>query len=194
MRSGEESRNMNLGTEPEAKKRRWILLGVVGFYIAALAVMSLMGRYGFIYKTVIVPLLFFAALATRRGNQFLQDWAVFLSLVVLFDYIRGLIFGLITYFELPVYLKYAIELELLLGGNKIFPVIFQDLVQWLGVSHTLDRLFVVVHSSHFLVFLFLGFMVWLLRPDGFNRYKLAMLALMYIGALFYLVIPLRKNP
>ncbi len=180
---------MNLGTESEIKNERWALLGVVTFYITLLAVMSLMGRYGFIYKTVIVPLLFFAALASRRGTQFMRDWAIFLSLVVLFDYIRGLIFALITYFELPVYMNYAIELELLLGGGKMVPILFQDLVRGLAIAPVLDRFFVVVHSSHFLVFLFLGLMVWLLRPDGFNKYKLSMLTLMYAGALVYFVVP-----
>ncbi len=180
---------MNLGTNPETRNQRWILLGVVGFYIAVLAAMSLMGRYGFIYKTVIVPLLFLAALASRRGAQFVRDWAIFLSLVVLFDYIRGFIFALITYYELPVYMNYAIDLELLVGGGQIVPVVFQNLLRGSPISPVLDRFFVVVHSSHFLVFLFLGLIVWLLRPDGFNKYKLSMLTLMYLGALAYFFIP-----
>jgi membrane-associated phospholipid phosphatase len=86
-------------------------------------------------------------------------------------------------------MNYAIELERALGGGRIYPAIFQDLVQGIVIAPVLDRFLVVVHSSHFLAFLFFGLAVWLLRPDGFNRYKLAMLTLMYVGALFYLLIP-----
>ncbi len=149
----------------------------------------MIGRYGFMTKTIILPFLFSAALVSKRGTQFLKDWAIYLSLVILFDSLRGFIYALITRFELPVYQNYALDFELVLGCNNIYPAILQNCFQQFPFSGILDRFFVIIYGSHFFVFLAFGLVVWFFKYEGFKRYRFSMLSLMYCGGFFYFIIP-----
>jgi hypothetical protein len=151
--------------------------------------MAALGRYAFIWKTLVIPLLLVAALLSRRFQRFVGDWAVFLALVVLFDFVRGLVFALVTRYELPVFMSYAIDWERLVLRGAIFPVVLQDWRAGLADPALLDRLLSVVHGSHFAFFLVFGLAVWLLRPEAFRRYAWATLIVLYVGALGYLLVP-----
>ena len=166
-----------------------MLGGVVAVVVAGIAVMAALGYYAFIWKTAIVPALVVAALMSRRLERFVADWSVFLALVLLFDFLRGLVFALITNFGLPVYMQYAIEWERKLSGGVVIPVVLQE---WRAASEyapLFDRLFTLVHASHFAFFLLFGLAIWLLRPDEFRRYATALVLVIYVGLLFYLVVP-----
>jgi len=168
---------------------REILAAVTAAVAVGLAVMTAFGYYAFIFKTAVVPALLVVALATKRLGRFVEDWAVFLALVVLFDFVRGLVFAAITHFDLPVYMMYAIEWERWLCGGHVLPVLLQQWRAGQPGAEMLDRLFTIVHALHFATFLIFGLAVWLLRPGEFRRYTTAILLLIYLGVLCYLLVP-----
>ncbi len=176
---------------PESRetRARGALIGVIVLFALGVAVMAALGLYAFIWKTAIIPLLLLAALLSRRLDRFIDDWAIYLALVVLFDFCRGLVFALVTRFQLPVRMGYAIEGERLLTGGHLGPNLLQHVRDALPSPGVLDRLLTVVHSSHFAFFLLFGLAVWLLRGEDFRRYAIAVLAVIYTGLLVYLLVP-----
>src|SRR6185295_5729954 len=96
-------------TPPDAadpRRTRIVLSLLLVGYVVAVATLIVTDQIGIIWKTLVVPALALAALATGRLRAFLRDWAVFLSAVMLFDAGRGVVFGFITHFKLPVYMAY----------------------------------------------------------------------------------------
>lgn len=166
-----------------------ILAAGLAVYLAILATMVVLESYTFVLKSSIVPFLLVAAIWARRFGGFVNDWAMFLGATVLFDSLRSLIYTTITHFELPMYAAYAIDWDRWLCGGEVAPVIAQGLRAWLGEPLWLDRLFVLLHASHFLFFLLFGFLLWLVRRELFRTYAVAMLALLYAALLIHLVAP-----
>lgn len=123
------------------------------------------------------------------GLRFVNDWAVLLGNVVLFDFCRGLIFALIGTLGLRVYVGYVIDWERWLCGGDIGPLILQRLRALLVNAAMLDRFFVIVHASLFLAFLLFGCILWFARRAAFREYAWAMTALMYLGLSFHLLVP-----
>ena len=174
----------------EPRLRPDVVLGaLVALYVLAVALLAAQGSYFFVRKSAIVPALCLGALLSSRLTLFVRDWAVFLGLTFLFDAIRGAIYAAIVHFDLPVYMGYAIAAERALLGGAVMPVLLQDLWYESGSIGGFERLLVIVHASHFVFFLTLGLAVWLLRPEEFRRYCLAMLLVMYGGLLAYLLLP-----
>src|SRR4030095_13566619 len=168
---------------------RRILLGATVAMTLGIAALAALGRYAFIWKTAVIPILCIAALLSHRLSRFIRDWEVFLALVILFDFLRGLVFAVITHWQLPVYMQYAIAAERLLCAGNVMPVLFQEWRSHLPWAGAVDRFLTVVHGSHFAFFLLIGFAVWMLRPAHFRRYTFAIVTLMYLGAVVYLLVP-----
>jgi hypothetical protein len=176
--------------DPTADSRaRVTLIAVVAFYVGALALLAYLGFYAMVFKTLVVPTLFLAALLSRQLGGFVRDWALFLGQLALFDALRGYIFALVGAFELPLYMGYVIRWEEALFGGTTLPGWLQQ--TWYRPGHVglLDRLLVVVHGSHFVFFLLFGLVVWFLRREEFWRYTTALPFLMYLGLLGYLAVP-----
>lgn len=166
------------------------MLGVFGLYIVGLVVLFGTGRFGFVPKEVLLPALFIPPAIMGRFRQFIHDWAIFLALVVLFDALRGFGFSLISTLDLPVYMAYAVDWEGALLGGSTLPHILQD--AWLGPEGGIgvfEQVLIVVHASHFVVFLFFGLVVWYWRPAEFRSFALAFLLLLYAGLAIYLLVP-----
>jgi membrane-associated phospholipid phosphatase len=166
------------------------MLGVFGLYIVGLVVLFGTGRFGFVPKEVLLPALFIPPAIMGRFRQFIHDWAIFLALVVLFDALRGFGFSLISSLDLPVYMAYAIDWEGAMLGGSTLPHIMQE--AWLGPDGDIglfEQILIVVHASHFVVFLFFGLVVWYWRPAEFRSFALAFLILLYAGLLIYLLVP-----
>jgi tetratricopeptide (TPR) repeat protein len=169
--------------------RRAVLIAVVAAYATGLAAMVVLDSYGFVWKSLVVPGLLVAALVARGLTRFVNDWALFLAAVVVFDFCRGLVYALVGHFELHMYVAYVIDWERRLCGGEIGPVLLQRLRALLPDPGPLDRFFVLVHASHFLFFLVFGFVVWSTRPRAFRQYAQGMVVLMYVGLGFYLLVP-----
>lgn len=175
---------------PESRRAvsTWLPLAVILLYLGALVVLALTGHFGFIFKTAIVPVLFLVALVTRRLTPFVRDWAVFLSLIVLFDALRGLIYALTTKLGLPVYMGYVIAAERALFG-EVPCVTLQRAWYQPPVPGALEKAAVLVHASHFVVFFFFALAIWSWRYADFDRFKRGMLLTLGAGLLLYFVVP-----
>ena len=174
---------------PAAPPAHRVLILVLLFYVAALVTMVALDRYVFVIKSLTVPLLLLAALASRRLTRFINDWAVFLAAVVCFDFGRGLAFALTTHFELPMYLDYVLTWERWLCGGAIAPLSLQHLRAALSDPVWLDRFFVLIYSSHYVFFFGVGFVIWYTRRAAFRTYALAITAVLYGGLVVYLLMP-----
>lgn len=166
-----------------------VLLAGLAVYLAILATMVAFDSYTFVLKSAVIPFLLLAAVLSRRFGGFVNDWAVFLGVVVLFDSLRSAAFALITHFELPMYANYAIAWERALCGGAIAPLSAQQMRAALGNPLWLDRFFVLLHASHFLVFLLFGFVLWFVRREAFRTYAVAMTTLLFVGLLIQLLVP-----
>ena len=160
-----------------------------GVYLVSLLALLLTDQIAVIWKSLIVPTLALAAALTGRFRAFIRDWAVFLGAVILFDAGRGVVYGIVTYFQLPVYMAYAIKAERAIFGDPLLITRVQAALTPSGEVGLIDKLLAVVYGSHFLVFLFYGLALWLTRERAFGRFKAAMLLVMYSGLIGYLIVP-----
>ena len=187
--NGDACERPGAGDGPPSRQGRFVLLATVAVILGVVVVMASFDRYSVIWKAVVIPILLIGALVSHRLRRFVDDWAVFLALVILFDFVRGLVFAVVTHYQLPVYMMYAIEWERALLGGDTFPVLVQSWRAGLTNAALVDRALTIVHGSHFAFFLVFGMAVWLLRPEAFRRYTTAIVAVLFVGALGYLVVP-----
>lgn len=166
-----------------------VVLVVVLAYVAMMVTLGVLGYVGFVFKTMIIPVLLVVALITRSLTPFFKDWFVYLALTLLFDSLRGYIWVLIKEFELPFFMGYAISAEKALLGGTTFPHLLQDLFYTPGTIGPLDIACSVVYASHFLAFFLFGLVVWYWRREEFWRYRVAMVIVMYVGGALYLLVP-----
>lgn len=166
-----------------------ILVATIALYAAAIAVLAVTGQFTFVTKTVVVPALFLLAFVTRRLRPFIVDWAVFLSVVVLFDSLRGYAYYLTATLGRDVYMGYVIDFDRWIFGGQVGSAALQELMGTGSGTRLLDRVLTVVHGSHFLVFLLLGFAVWATRRERFDSYKLGMSFVIVVGVVGYFLVP-----
>jgi hypothetical protein len=137
----------------------WAVLAAIVGYVVAVVAFALAGWHAFIFKTTLVPLLLVVALVGNREKTFIQDWIVFLSVVVLFDALRGFTFASAVVLGRAAFIQYPIRWELLLFGT---PALGLPLQAW-SRAHPLawlTPLCIVLHASHFAFFLLFGLIVW----------------------------------
>src|SRR5689334_21991416 len=164
-------------------RSRKVLAIVIGAYAFAIVMLVVLDQAVIVWKSLIVPGMALAAALSGRLREFVRDWAVFLGGVILFDASRGFVYALITRFELPVYMGYAIHLEKAIFGN---PLLTNQVQSWLtpdGKAGVFDRVLAVIYGSHFVLFLLYGLALWMIRPHEFGRFKVSMLLVMYVGVL-----------
>jgi membrane-associated phospholipid phosphatase len=174
---------------PDLHRGRVLFGGFVAIYASALAVLYALGLFGFVWKSLIIPSFFVIAHLAGRFRAFVRDWAVYLGAIVLFDSCRGLIYGFIRQWDLPVYMGYAIDAERMLFGDPIPSIALQQALFADGRIAALERLLVAVHASHFIMFLGFGLLVWLVRAREFPRLKFAFVLVMFVGIAGYLLVP-----
>ena len=166
-----------------------VLLFVILAYVLLVIIFALAGRFAFIAKSAIFPALFIVAFVSGHLRRFVADWTLFLCQILLFDSFRGLIFSIVSRYELPVYMVYLIKSEHALLGGTTLPNLLQD--AWHGSNEIglLEQFFAIVYGSHYLFFLLFALVVWYVNRSLFESLKSAMLVVMYLGLLGYLLIP-----
>lgn len=154
-------------------------------YVAMLATLAWMGVYAFVPKSAVVPALVVIALVSRRPALFVRDWVVWLSGLLLFDALRGSI-----YLIAPdrYHVHYVIHLERILFRGVV-PEMMQRQWHQPGSVQWWEHALVVVHASHFLVFLFTGAILWSARPPVFVWFKRTLALVMTLGLLGYALVP-----
>jgi len=167
------------------------------FFIVALALalflilLFVFQRYVFIPKIIVLLLIVLGAALMRRLPLLIKDWFVFISFVYLSDSLRGTIYVLTCKFGLPVHTMYVIGIEKALFGQIPSNV----LQSWLldpakAPKFTwLERALTAFHGSHYLVFLLIGFIIWLYKSRSFRLFRTSYYLLMLLGVLGYFLVP-----
>jgi hypothetical protein len=87
-----------------------------------------------------------------------RDWMIFIAAVILFDALRGLIFRVVSSYDLPVYMQDSIRWEHAWVGGQTLPELLQGLLApAAGEPGAFDKSMVLIHSTHFLYFFGFGF-------------------------------------
>ena len=171
------------------RRTRKVLAVVIAAYVFAIVMLVVLDQVAVVWKSLVVPGMALAAALTGRLREFVRDWAVFLASVVLFDASRGFVYALITHFDLPVYMDYAIQLEKAIFGNPLLTTQVQHFLTPDGKVGMFDRVLAVIYGSHFVLFLLYGLGLWMVRERDFGRFKVSMLLVMYLGVFGYLLVP-----
>ena len=104
---------------------------------------------------------------------------------------RGLIYLGICKLNKPVLTQYVIHLEKQLFG-QIPSVFLQNILldksEPLSLSW-LEKTLTFIHGTHYIAFLFVGFIIWIYKKQSFREYKLAFYLLVSSGISLYFLIP-----
>jgi len=142
-------------------------------------------------KILLLVLIISVALVLGKIKLLINDWFVFLSFIYLSDTMRGLIYLGICQLNKPVYTQYVIRLEKLLF-HQIPSVFLQnallDKSEPLSFSW-LEKTLTFIHGTHYIAFLFVGFIIWIYNKKNFYEYKLAFYLLVSSGISLYFLIP-----
>jgi len=164
---------------------------VVAAMAALMALFVVFGRYLFLPKILMVALILLAAVLMGRLKPLVKDWFVFLAFIYLFDSLRGIIYILTCKLQLPAYALYVLDIEKSLFGG-VPSVVLQKLLLHpdpLGNFSWFEKTLTVCYGSHFIAFLFVGFLIWLARPRTFSLYKSSFYLLVFLGELGYALAP-----
>ncbi len=165
------------------------------FLLFATAVVVLFGLYAgkvlFLPKFVIFLALIGVAALTRRMDDLIRDWFVFIAFVQLADGLRGLIYLATCRLDLPVRVLYPIAWERAIFGG-VPSVSLQDALLRSPDGLTfgpLEKILTAFHGSHFVAFLGLGLGLWLLRSPHFRTFRTSFSILMAAGITGFVLIP-----
>jgi len=165
------------------------------FLYALIAVAVLAALYAsgilFLPKLIVFVLIVAVAAMARKTSGLLDDWLVFLSFVYLTDSLRGLIYVLTCRLGLPVHVLYALRWERAFFGEAPSAALQNALLRSPdGLSFTwLEKVLTLFHGSHFVVFLVLGFALWLRKSRYFEPFKTSFAWLMGVGITGFLAFP-----
>jgi len=161
---------------------------ILFFLFLLVGMFFLFQRFVFFPKILIFLLIIVASLFFKKFQLLIKDWLVFIGFIYLFDSLRGLIYILICKLSLPVYTLYVINIE-----KSLFQGIPSvSLQNWLLNPEKLTWLekgCTVIHGSHFVAFLLIGFFFWLSKKDLFKTYKVAFYLTAVGGLSGYLFLP-----
>lgn len=153
-----------------------------------LILLFLLNIFVYFPKLILLLLTFGLTIILKKHRQFLKDWLLFLSIIYLSDTLRGVIYYLICKFQLPVYCLYVIKLEKALFGT-IPSVLLQNLLLKGQEIGYLEKFLTVLHGTHFIAFLIVGFYFWMKNARLFQLYKYSFYLLLIFGLSGYLFIP-----
>jgi membrane-associated phospholipid phosphatase len=155
--------------------------------VAAAAVAVLFALYAekviFLPKLLAYLVVVAAAVMVRRMAGAVRDWFVFLSFVQLADGLRGLIYLLTCRLGLPVHVLYPLRWERALFG-EVPSVSLQNVLLHSPDGQTfgaLEKALTALHGSHFIFFLGLGLVLWLLRSARFRLFRTSFTILLAAG-------------
>ena len=161
---------------------------VILIILSILILLFLLNIFVYLPKLIFLLLTFGLTIILKKHRQFLKDWLLFLSIIYLSDTLRGVTYYLICKFQLPVYCLYVIKLEKALFGT-IPSVLLQNLLlngQEIGY---LEKFLTVLHGTHFIAFLLVGFFLWLRNYHRFEIFKYSFYLLLAGGLSSYFLIP-----
>lgn len=157
-------------------------------YFALIAILAIRGQFIFMTQIFAIPIFLIAALLSRQFKRFLIDWSVFLALMIFLDTLRGIIYALIKYLNLPTYEHYVIAMEKFITFGHIAPHYLQT--HWHLTAHSaLSQFFAVLYGVHFIFFLLFGLLIWYYRRDCFWYFKTSFILITVITLIVYIAVP-----
>jgi membrane-associated phospholipid phosphatase len=170
------------------KRAAWLVLASLVGLVVLLLVFE---RFLFLPKILMAGLILLAATLLGRIKPLIRDWFVFMAFVYLFDSLRGTIYILTCKWNLPAYALYVLNVERKLFGGVPSVALQKALLRpdAAGSFSWLEKGLTVCYGSHFIAFLFVGFLIWLSRPKAFSLYKTSFYWLIFLGILGYAVAP-----
>ena len=118
---------------------------------------------------------------TRRG-EFIKYWLPFVSMFVVYEYLRGISDNVAPFGKSTYYLVYHLE-------RAIFPVLPTDLLSGLLKISVIKTILFLAYTSFFYYSFLVGFIVWVKGRQLFLRYAGNFLLMSYIGLLIFFLIP-----
>lgn len=119
-----------------------------------------------------------------RSKQFLRDWLAPVALFLAYESLRSLIPNLIG----QAHVFPMIRFDRMIFGT-IPAVSLQNWLYLPGVIHWYDYLAVILYETHFVAFLLVGFVFWLIHKKTFSEYFLAILILSYMAFATFVIFP-----
>lgn len=161
------------------------------FLIILVTLFFVFQRFLLLPKILVFTLIILTAVFVGKLKPLLNDWFVFIAFVYLFDSLRGTIYLLTCRLSLPVYAFYVIKIEKFLFNNIPSVILQNRLLNSSSPEHFswLEKFLTVIHGSHFVAFLLVGFFFWLYKPNQFRLYKTSFYLAMSLGLLCYLFFP-----
>lgn len=151
--------------------------------VVALSLLLLVVQKSFsIDHFVIVGL--FGAWMLGRSRQFIWDWLPFVSLFIVYRYLRGLA----PLINTTVHIHPMIDLDIALFG-QLPPVSLQAWLHTPGVLQWYDYLGTYVYISHYVVTFLVAFVFWTRNRTLYFKFAFNVLLLSYLAFLTYVIFP-----
>lgn len=158
-------------------------------FFLPIAYLVVVGIFLVWHRAFFSPDQFFAAallitLVIGRSKQFVMDWSLPVTLFLSYEYLRGLVPNL----SLKAHIFPMINFDKVIFGslptNSLQSLLFSD-----GIVHWYDYLATLLYMSHFIVPMFVCFILWLKNREDFKNYSLALLLLSYAAFATYIIFP-----
>lgn len=151
-------------------------------------ILTITNRFLFVPKVLLFCLVLLVAALLGKLRILYKEWFVFFSFLYLFDSLRGTFFILTCKLNLPVHVLYAIKAEKFLFGQIPSVTLQQALLKNDAITW-LEKLTTVVHGTHFVLFLFIGLIIWLYKSEYFRAFKSSFYWAIFLGVSGYFIIP-----
>ena len=157
--------------------------------IASLLYLGIIGFFLIIHRAPYSPDQFYIvalvfAIIIGQGKNFIKDWTPPILLLLGYEYLRTLIPNI----NPVVHYEFMIKFDTWIFGG--IPTIFlQNAFFNPSYLHWYDYAGAFLYSIHFVVFLFIAFVLWLTHRENFESYIFGMVGLSYMGFLTYLAFP-----
>jgi hypothetical protein len=167
------------------------IISVIIFLVSLFLLFFVFKRIVFVPKILMLLIIIFVALLLDRLKLFIREWFIFVSFIYLFDSLRGIVYILTCRLELPVYTTYVIKMEqFLFGGipsvwiqNRLLPI------DKFPTFSFLEKFITVLHGSHFVAFLLIGFIIWFYKSQYFKFFRTSFYFIIFLGISGYMIVP-----
>jgi membrane-associated phospholipid phosphatase len=129
---------------------------------------------------LVVLIFFIYAAYNKRTRRFVKDWFPFVSLILGYEALNGLV---------PSLSRTLHVLEPIIADKQLFGVVPTLVLQQFYRSPILDYVTASFYSLHFILPILFGFILWKYASAYFGRYTLALIVGTYSALLTFILYP-----
>jgi hypothetical protein len=158
--------------------------------ITSLLYLGIIGFFLILHQAPYSPDQFFVfalvfAVIIGQGKAFLKDWTPPILLILAYEYFRTLI----PKINPVVHYEFMIKFDEFIFRGTLPTVWLQHLLYTPGYLHWYDYACAFLYQIHFVSFLFIAFILWLVDREDFEAYVFGMVGLFFMGFFTYLAFP-----